>query len=264
MRNGVKEMALLDATAVEPAKPNEALEVQPPVEMFERLARDPGVDVDKLERLMQMHERMSARLAEERFNAAMSTAQARMRPVSADANNPQTRSKYASYGALDKALRPIYTDSGFGLSFDTGESPLSEHVRVLCYVTHASGHARTYHVDMPADGKGAKGGDVMTKTHAVGAAMSYGMRYLLKMIFNVAVGEDDRDGNVVDERPKPPKGFNEYWKQLTDAAEKGKAALEAVWACSEDEPYKTYRKYIANYGKSEYEALKVRAKQVGA
>ena len=48
---------------------------------------------------------------------------------------------------------------------------------------------------MPSDGKGAKGGDVMTKTHATGAAMSYGMRYLLKFIFNVAVGEDDTDGN---------------------------------------------------------------------
>jgi hypothetical protein len=49
---------------------------------------------------------------------------------------------------------------------------------------------------MPADGKGAKGGDVMTKTHAAGSAMSYGMRYLLKMIFNVAVGEDDDDGQA--------------------------------------------------------------------
>jgi hypothetical protein len=48
---------------------------------------------------------------------------------------------------------------------------------------------------MPADGKGAKGGDVMTKTHATGAAVSYGQRYLLKMIFNLAVGEVDDDGN---------------------------------------------------------------------
>jgi hypothetical protein len=48
---------------------------------------------------------------------------------------------------------------------------------------------------MPSDGKGAKGGDVMTKTHATGAASQYGMRYLLKMIFNVAIGEDDNDGN---------------------------------------------------------------------
>ena len=44
-------------------------------------------------------------------------------------------------------------------------------------------------------GKGAKGGDVMTKTHAFGSGTSYGMRYLLKMIFNVAIGEEDDDGN---------------------------------------------------------------------
>jgi hypothetical protein len=36
----------------------------------------------------------------------------------------------------------------------------------------------------------------MTKTHATGAAMTYGMRYLLKMIFNVAIGDDDTDGNM--------------------------------------------------------------------
>ncbi|MGN6282127.1 ERF family protein, partial [Frateuria sp.] len=104
-------------------------------------------------------------------------------------------SKYATYGKLDKALRPVYTDHGFALSFDTGPDAPADCVRVLCYVSHRNGHSRTYHVDMPSDGKGAKGGDVMTKTHAVGAGMSYGMRYLLKMIFNVAVGEDDDDGN---------------------------------------------------------------------
>ncbi len=55
---------------------------------------------------------------------------------------------------------------------------------------------------MPADGKGAKGGDVMTKTHATGAAASYGARYLLKGIFNIAVGDDDRDGNAPPETEK--------------------------------------------------------------
>jgi hypothetical protein len=71
-------------------------------------------------------------------------------------------------------------------------------VRVLCYVSHSAGHCRTYTKDMPADGKGAKGGDVMTKTHAAGAAMSYGMRYLIKGVFNVAVGDEDKDGNTVE------------------------------------------------------------------
>ena len=34
----------------------------------------------------------------------------------------------------------------------------------------------------------------MTKTHATGSAFTYGQRYLLKMIFNVATGELDDDG----------------------------------------------------------------------
>ena len=49
---------------------------------------------------------------------------------------------------------------------------------------------------MPADGKGAQGRDVMTRTHATGSAVSYGRRYLLLMIFNIAVGGEDDDGNA--------------------------------------------------------------------
>lgn len=164
------------------------------ISVIERAARDPSVDLDKLERLMALHERAAARQAELAFNDAMSSAQSEMRPVAADSNNPQTKSKYASYHALDKALRPIYTRHGFSISYDTDDSPKPDHIRIVAYVTNAW-HKRTYKVDMPADGKGAKGGDVMTKTHAAGAAFSYGCRYLLKMIFNVSIGEDDDDGN---------------------------------------------------------------------
>jgi hypothetical protein len=164
------------------------------LQIISRAASDPNVDIDKMERLMQMHERIVAKQAETVFNEAMTACQAEMRPISADAENPQTRSKYATYAKLDRALRPIYTRHGFSLSFDEGDSPKPEHVRVLCYVARG-GFTRTYRRDMPADGKGAKGGDVMTKTHAAGAAGSYGARYLLKGIFNVAVGEDDTDGN---------------------------------------------------------------------
>ena len=164
------------------------------IQVIERAAANPSVDMDKMERLLQMQERILAKNAEAAFNVAMVRAQSRIRQVSADSENKQTHSRYASYSALDKALRPVYTDEGFSLSFDTGDGAPPEHVRVVCYVAHIDGHSRTYHVDMPADGKGAKGGDVMTKTHAAGSAMQYGMRYLVKLIFNVAIGDDD-DGN---------------------------------------------------------------------
>jgi hypothetical protein len=171
-------------------------EISAVMHMIERAARDPAVDIDKLQRLMEMREKIEHQAAERAFNTSMKESQSEMRPVAADAENPQTRSRYATYAALDRALRPIYTRHGFALSFDEADSPKPEHIRVLCYVTHDAGFTRTYRKDMPADGKGAKGGDVMTKTHATGAAASYGARYLLKGIFNVAVGEDDRDGNV--------------------------------------------------------------------
>lgn len=159
-----------------------------------RAASDPSIDVDKLERLTGLYERITSKSAEQSFNASLVAAQTEMRPVATDANNPQTRSRYASYLALDKALRPIYTRHGFSLSFNTADGAPEGHIRVVCEVGHNGGHTRHYQADMPADGKGAKGGDVMTKTHAFGAGVTYGQRYLLKMIFNVAVGADD-DGN---------------------------------------------------------------------
>lgn len=186
------------------------------VSLIAQAARDPSVDISKMERLMDMHERITAKESEIAFNSSMTACQQEMKQVSTDANNPQTHSKYATYAKLDSYLRPIYTRHGFALSFDEGDSPKPEHVRVLCYVSHNGGHTRTYHRDMPADGKGAKGGDVMTKTHAAGAAGSYGARYLLKGIFNVAVGEYDLDGN------DPQKGMDE--SKLADHF----AAMEAA------------------------------------
>lgn len=151
--------------------------------------------VDKLDHLLRLQERVRDTDARKFYNAAMSAAQAEMGRISTDALNPQTRSRYATYGQLDKALRPIYSRHGFSVSFNTADSPLEQHVRVLATVAHSEGHEREFQADIPCDGKGPKGNDVMSKTHAAGSAMSYGQRYLLKLIFNVAIGENDDDGN---------------------------------------------------------------------
>jgi hypothetical protein len=162
-------------------------------------ARDPDVDIDKMERLLTMHQKMVAQKAEADYNAALNACQAEMSPIAADAENPQTRSRYASYAQLDRAIRPIYIKHGFAISFDEADCPKPDYVRVLGLLSHKGGHTHVFRTDMPADGKGAKGGDVMTKTHAVGAAKSYGKRYILKDAFNISVAEDDADGNDLPE-----------------------------------------------------------------
>lgn len=186
-------------TAVQKIEPSQQVALAPAsdataiMHMIERVSRDPSVDLERMRELLAMRKEIVADEAREAFNHALAAAQSEMRSVSADASNPQTKSKYASYHAVDRALRPIYSKHGLAVSFDTGKADEENYIRVFCIVALGK-HERTYHIDMPADGKGAKGGDVMTKTHAVGASVTYGRRYLLLMIFNVAIGEDD-DGN---------------------------------------------------------------------
>lgn len=186
--------------------------------VISRAASDQSVDIEKLERLMAMKERMDAKEAEASFNGAMARVQAAMRRIEADKFNSQTKSNYASYGQLDRELRPLYTAEGLSLSFDT-EPAGDGMVGMICYVSHEAGHTRTYRASVPSDGKGAKGGDVMTKTHAFGSGTAYGMRYLLKMIFNVAIGidMDDDDGNgAADPIPTKDQGWIAKVRKVTD------------------------------------------------
>jgi hypothetical protein len=215
--------------ALAPAEP--ISETAAMFQIIERAARDPAVDIDKMERLVlmqeRMQERMHARQAELEFDAAMSAAQMEMEPVRADSNNPQTRSRYASYAALDRAIRPIYTKHGFSLSFDTADGASAGKQRIVCKVAHRGGHRERPHIDMADDGKGAKGGDVMTITHATGSAIQYGKRYLVGMIFNLAVSKDD-DGNAAG--GKEPAGdepiSKAQMKELSDLLDKAGADKE--------------------------------------
>lgn len=180
------------------AQPSRALTLPPNPTSLDVLsiALSSGAAIDVIERLTALREKELARAAESEFSAALARIQAEIRRVAADLQNPQTSSRYASYAAIDRIVRPIYTREGMSLSFSHTDSPKAEHVRVLCFASLGS-YTRTYQIDMPTDGKGAKGGDVMSKTHAMAAADSYAKRYLIKDVFNIAIGEEDVDGNAV-------------------------------------------------------------------
>lgn len=189
------------------------------LDVVERAAKDPTVDIDKMERLWAMRERELARVSQQDFNEALNQVQAEMGRVATNRSNSQTGSRYADYAALDRVLRPIYIAHGFALSFTTEDGAGVGEIRVVATLAHRGGHTARYQIDMPADGKGAKGNDVMTKTHATGSAMSYGQRYLLKSIFNVAVGETDDDGNAANARTSPEQEAKaaEFIQAITEA-----------------------------------------------
>jgi hypothetical protein len=170
---------------------------QPDVSML-RLAIERGAGIETIERLVALQEKMLARQAETEFNNALNRVQSKIQRIAPDLENTQKHSKYASYAAIDRIIRPVYAPEGFSLSFTHADCPKPNCIRVICWL-RLGAHKEPYQVDWPVDTQGPKGGDVMTATQATGASDSYAKRYLVKDIFNIAIGQDDNDGNLMPE-----------------------------------------------------------------
>lgn len=173
--------------------------------VIDRAARDTNVDVGKMERLLALAQQIHERDARAAYDSAMSTAQGEMRSISRNCHNPQTRSRYASYEAIDNAIRPIYTAHGFAMSFGAKSATTADKVIATCRISHRAGHNEHVELEMPADGKGPQGNSVMTRTHATGSALSYAKRYIANLVWNLSFGEADDDGNAAGETTKTTK-----------------------------------------------------------
>lgn len=156
-----------------------------------RAAADPNTDVDKLERLLAMQERVLEREAEQAFNTAMREAQEAIKPVLKNRENKETKSTYADLERVSQAIDPVIHSHGFSLSYGTADCPYPNHYRVTCAVSHTGGFTRNYQADVPVDNTGPKGSQNKTMTHGFGSALSYGRRYLKLLIFDVATTDDD-------------------------------------------------------------------------
>lgn len=187
------------------------------IQVIERAALNPDVDVDKMERLLSMQERILERQAEQSFNDSMRQAQIAMPTIDKDADNQQTNSKYARYESMNRAIKPIYTEHGFSLQFGTDDSPLDAHIRIICDVSHSGGHTKRFHYDLPPDGAGIKGTVNKTGVHASASTVSYGKRYLAAMIFNLTIGGEDDDGNAAGGDTRSMREIFNLWVEYNAA-----------------------------------------------
>jgi len=194
MRNQQNNVAVVPA---EPASDASAI-----LAIIGKLATDPTVDVEKVERFMAMRRDELARQAQIAFNQAMKAAQAEMPRVVKNAENEQTRSGYATYDAITDAMQPVIDKHGFALTFGEAESPKPNHMRITCDALHEQGHLKAYYADVPIDRTGFKGNPNKSDAHAFLSTIQYGRRALKMMIFDVAtkgvtpVAADDRVEHV--------------------------------------------------------------------
>jgi ERF superfamily len=167
--------------------------------IIERAARDPNVNIDKMERLFDMHQKMQVREAETAFNAAMATAQAQLEPVRRQTSNSHTGKAYADLATIAEAAQPIISAHGFGISFGTAPATLPDHIRMVCDLTHKGGFTKRYESEFPYDLAGSGGKVNKTRIQAFGSTTTYGRRYMTMLVFNIAT--EDNDGNA----PKGPR-----------------------------------------------------------
>ena len=157
---------------------------------------------DQLSAILDAQERVLDRQAKQDFAIAMAACQSEMPDILKTETNSQTNSSFENLGNLNKAVSPVYTKNGFSVSFGTEDCPMNNGdnkgdfwLRVTADVSHCGGWIKSYHYDLPYDIAGIKGSVNKTKIHASASTLTYGRRYLLKLIFNLTtVDELDDDG----------------------------------------------------------------------
>jgi len=158
--------------------------------VLERAAADPNSDLERLDRLAALYERMVAREAEMKFNIALVKLQPKL-PVLDEhgeicGSDGAVRATYATWEDTVEAIGPILARHGFSLTFRPGRSPTGG-LSVTGVLRHEGGHKEAAELALPADASGDK-----NAVQAVGSTMSYGQRYVARMLLNlISRGEDD-------------------------------------------------------------------------
>jgi hypothetical protein len=162
------------------AQQNEAANM---LAVIARAAADPACDLDKMERLMAMHERMQNRQAQAEFADALASLQSEL-PSIGERGDAAGRYKFALWEDINQAIKPILQRHGFSLSFRTDTST---GITVTGVLSHRNGHREETSITLPADASGNK-----NAVQAVASSVSYGKRYTAGALLNLTShGEDD-------------------------------------------------------------------------
>lgn len=163
------------------------------IEAISRGAADPGVSLERLERLLTFQQQFIEREARTAYFVALAKMQTEL-PVIAErggikdrAGNVMTR--YALWEDIVGVITPVLSRHGFGIRFRTGNGDGS--VVVTGILSHEAGHWEETSLALPIDSSGAK-----NAVQAIGSSTSYGKRYTAAALLNLRFGESEDDDGV--------------------------------------------------------------------
>lgn len=185
-----------------PAYRQEPMTGDPFLMMIERAARDPAVDIDKMERLFRMKLDMEARVAKASYLSALAEMQPKLPVITKHGvisknekdergnktGRQEAMTKYARWEDVVEGITPVLAEHGFSLSFRVAQ-PTPDRVAVSGVLGHCGGHTEETTLSLPIDTSGAK-----NNVQGWGSSVSYGKRYTSFALLNISARGEDDDG----------------------------------------------------------------------
>lgn len=170
------------------------------LDVITRAAKDPSTDVDKIDRLMGMYERIEAGAARRSYDAAMADMQALL-PVITERGQIVVKEKgsekiiqtsgYAKWEDINEVIKPVLAAHGFAITFRTGTA-LDGKITVTCICSHRDGHREETTMTLMHDSTGSK-----NSVQAIGSSTTYGKRYSACAMLNITTRGQDNDGQTI-------------------------------------------------------------------
>ena len=180
------------------------------LQLMQQALTTPNMDMSVLKDMLAMQKEVMAQQAIIDFNNDFSVMSRKIPVISHTKKSYSTT--YTPLEDIVNIVRPILSEHGFSVSFNN-EQPEKGFVTVTCQLRHKGGHMIENALTLPTEAV-TKG---MNPMQAIGGAISYGKRYTLCGILNIATtADDDNNGFATNAKTTKPTIDDE---RLTKAIE---------------------------------------------
>jgi len=190
-----------------------------------RVAVDKDLDIDKLEKLMNMQTEWEAKEARKSFFKAMAKFQGSCPIIKK--KKAGHNCKYAPIGDIQTQVKALITKCGLSYRF---EQSWNENILTLsCIVSHLDGHSETVTMVAEVDGSGSK-----NPIQGRASSVTYLTRYTFTGSFGIATADEDMDGRLPEEfqEPKPEnypqERFDKNFPGWSTSIMEGKSTVQGV------------------------------------
>lgn len=156
-----------------------------------QMAVDKNLDVDKLEKLVDLKLRVEAEQARKDFFASLAhfqnTCPEIVKNKSADFGAGKAKYQYAPLPEIARTIKDPVKESGLTYRWEIKDE--GEMINVTCIVTHVSGHSERTTMSSKSDTTGNK-----NPIQAKGSAIEYMKRYTLIGALGISTADSDLDG----------------------------------------------------------------------